>query len=372
MYMTAKKFKLLAAALIYALSFSFFSTGAALADTRPYFRAYGADVFAGGWFENNSVSCNPGVSTFQAPNYSGNTDFYKGAIMAYGISSGGTTHGAGSEFGALSLGIIEGQNSGEPYGFGTGSSGYNALSFANKTSLTASNYWGGFLEGTNRQTHCIPDYFNTFKKSATTLVSAADVSGLNSDKYLITGATTIGSTGSLAANKRITIFVDGNAYISSNITYGPHVESNVQKFALVVKGSIYIAPGVSQLDGLYIAQPDLTLANPVTADSGDIWTCHGPTALPLPDAAYIYANCRTTGANKGRLVFNGAVIAKQINLFRLDGDVATAAANEASNSTNIAEVFNFTPEMVVGGGFFNIPAGSGGKLDSLISLPPVF
>jgi hypothetical protein len=141
-----------------------------------------------------------------------------------------------------------------------------------------------------------------------------------------------------------------------------------------VKGSIYIAPGVSQLDGFYVAQPDTSVANPTTADTGVIWTCHDNNPGVAPTALWVSANCRTTGPNKGKLTFNGGVVAKQINMLRLDGDVLGAGAvpNELSSSATTAEVFNFTPEMVMGGAFFNGGNANRYKIESLISLPPVF
>lgn len=370
MYMAVKRLKLLLAAFIYCLGFSLLNVGLAAADSRPYVRIYGADIATGGWFNNGSSSCNPSdTNTYQAPDYTSATNLYKGGIMTYGSydSSSQKSKGAGSEFGASSLGLIEGASSVEPYGFSTGSSGYNSLSFANKSTLTASNYWGGFLEGSVRQTHCVPDYFGTLQNSPTTVASASDVSTLNSGQFLNTtgGITTVGASAPLASGKKITLFVSGNVYISSNITYASHNETNVPKFALVVKGSIYVAPSVTQLDGLYIAEPNLSAGSVVAADTGNFWTCHANNAT-IPTDNYVSANCRT------KLTVNGSVIAKQINLFRVNGDIASAPPNEPSTSPNIAEVFNFTPDMVAGGGFFNSTTGSSGKIESLVSLPPVF
>jgi hypothetical protein len=373
--MAVKKYKLLAAAFAYLVSFSLINAGLALADSQPYFRAYGADVFSGGWFNSSAVSCNPGdTATYQAPDYTNQKDAYKGAILGFAVESGSGSKGAGSEFGAIAMGLIEGDVSNPPlskYGFGTSSSGNNRLDFANQKTYNVNNYWGGFLEGPARQAHCVQDYFGTLQTaSPEAIVSAPDITTLADKQYSIKvvpngDVTTIGASGQVPAGKKLTIFVDGNVYINSDITYAGHNETDVPKFALVVKGSIYIAPTVSRLDGLYIAQPDLTKANVVTADTGVIWTCHGNTTTD-PDAAFVKDNC---GA---KLTFNGAVAAKQINLLRINGNVDSATLGEAPNSGNIAEVFNFTPDMVIGGGFFNTTGGSAGKIESIISLPPVF
>lgn len=366
MYMTAKRLKLLTAVLVCLLGFSFINVGLASADSRPYFRATGGDVFSGGWFYSGAVTCNPGDSTtYQAPNYGNGTNKYKGGIMGFGYNDG---RGAGSQFGASSVGLVEGGVvSGEPYGFSTGSSGYNKLTFANPSppSLSSSNYWGGFLEGTTRQAHCVPDYFGTLRNTNNS-GDVSKISDLASNQYYINppggSVTTVGSASTLAAGKKITVFVNGSVYINSDIVYGAHTESDTQKFALVVKGSIYIAPTVGRLDGLYIAQPNTAVGNPVTADTGVIWTCHDGT-VAVPTGAWVTGNCKTAGANKGKLIFNGAVVAKQLNLLRIDGDV---------NNSDIAETFNFTPEMVVNGGFFNSSSVSSSKIESILSLPPVF
>ena len=362
--MVVKKLKVLTA-LVYILSLSLVNVGLAAADTRPYFKAYGADTFSGGGFNSGPSSCNPSDSSYQAPDYSGPSNLYKGGVMGFGTYDANSqkAKGAGSEFGALALGIIEGSSgAGEPYGFSTGTTGYNKTSFANKSTITANNFWGGFLEGTVRQTHCIPDYFGTKQSSPQTIVSANDVAALNTGQYLINGSgiTNVAAASPIAAGKKITLFVSGNVFISSNITYGVHNVDNVPKFTLVVKGNIYIANDVGQLDGLYIGQPSTD-----PAASGIIWTCHTNSNDP-PTDVYVSAACRN------KLTVNGAFIAKKVNLVRTNGDVNSAAPGEAASSGNIAEVFNFTPEMVIGGGFFNDAGASSGKIQSLISLPPVF
>jgi len=354
------------AALTLAVLYLVFGTGLAYGDSRPYFRAYGADTASGGWFNSGASSCSPSASTFQAPDYSGSS-LYKGGVMGYAKSDGS---GAGSQFGALALGLIEGSTGGEPYGFTSGSSGYQKLSFANFSSLNPTNFWGGLLEGSNahQASHCLPDYFGTKQNSPKPYSGDISDWGPLNGQYIFnnSGITVTNSVATTAAAGRsLTLFVNGDAYIGANITYAPgYTADNVPKFALVARGNIYIDPAVSRLDGLYIAQPDTTNAATIS-NSGTIWTCHVYGA-DAPTAAYVSSACRT------KLTFNGAVVAKQVNLLRVNGDEASAAPGEASGSSNIAEVFNFTPEMVIGGGFFNSGGGNKYKIESLISLPPVF
>lgn len=351
-------------ALILGLVFLALGSGLAYADSRPYFRAYGADIASGGWFNSGASSCSPSASTFQAPTYSPPSNLYKGGVLAYAKND---SSGAGSQYGALALGMIQGPtgSGSEPYGFTSGSSGYNRLSFANFSSLNATDYWGGFLEGSNthQASHCLPDYYGTHQPSAT-VTGSVNLSAANGNYYVNSSVTLSGKV-QVRANPgtNLAYFVKGNVYIDNDITYeGSYTANNVPKFALVVRGNIYIAPSVSRLDGLYIAQPDTTSAATIS-NSGVVWTCHdGTTNIPL--YTYVRDNCKT------KLTINGSLIAKQVAFLRINGDSAGAGGNEPASSANIAEVINFTPEMVIGGGFFN--GGSKYKVESLISLPPVF
>jgi hypothetical protein len=208
--------------------------------------------------------------------------------------------------------------------------------------------------------------------SSTTASNAYTANGVGTP-YAVTG-TGGGADVAIAAGKSITIYVEGNAYIDRNIVYQLNTATDVPKFSIVAKGSIYIDPAVSRLDGVYVAQIDPSDPSPVNNDTGVIWTCHPNNTNPV---LYTYptVNCR----NKLTLR-NGAFIAKQINLMRVNGDVAAANTGEdalgtAFSSMNIAEVINFSPAMVVGGPYFNTSAGATSsqlKTDSIISLPPVF
>ena len=375
-----------------AAAFSFFTTLAlptvATADTRPYFKAYGGDVFAGGWFNSQSSSCIPKDSAgshYQSPHYINSTQLssdYMGGILGYSAYSGGNAKGSSSQYGALALGAIGGQTNQvagtEPYGFytGAGAGSFNPLSFANSTAFSGpagENYWGGFLEGGASQGHCITDYFGTKQNNPQGgSGNIGDVATLGSGRYLYDtsgGVMNIGGGTAVQKSQNLSIFVKGNVHITSNITYDSranYAATTVPKFALVVLGSIYVDQNVSQLDGLYIAQPDPNTAAVETSDTGVIWTCHDQNPV-TPPAAYINGPCGTK-----QLVVNGAFIAKQIILLRTQGDVATGATTgEALAGVKAAEVFHYTPEMVIGGGFFN-PSTTTYKIESQISLPPVF
>ncbi len=369
----AQKLQALILGFCYIASFGLVNVGLVYADTKPYFQVHGADVFAGGWWyaKNGAGQYDCDLATnYQAPSFGlGLTNPYKGGILAFNDFSGGTAKGALSDFGAFALGQIQGEGG---YGFASNrGAGKNTLSFSNDSGNSngqGAAYWGGFFDvGARQLTSCIPDYYNL--KSAGAISWGGNLSTAPSGKYkadlagnpiftVNSGAVTIpkntGNTG-----KVVTLFVDGDAYIGGNINYeGGYNADMVTKFTLVVRGNLYIDKAVTQLNGLYIAQPDLTRASPATSDTGIIWTC-SPATSGGPTDAYVSANCRDSS-----LSVNGALIAKQINLLRLAGDV--------SNSTS-AENFNFTPELLIGGAdFFNPDTTTDPHIDSLVNLPPVF
>ncbi len=338
---------------------------AAASANQPYFKVFGGDVMSGGWFASgNSCDTSPG-GPYQDPSYSSSQDPRAGGILTYEAPGKG---GASSDYGAFALGQVE-LNGSSNYGF------YSAGDLPSQNKLTfANNSKNGYFEGSTRQSSCIPDYYNQ-KIGATSPASFSpgvfpgssgaysyDASGSATPPALFSANT------SISAGSKVTIFIKGNVYINHNITYAADTADNTTKFALVVLGNIYIDPSVGQLDGWYIAQPATTN---VAADEGTIWTCHDDSTTNPLAASYITTNC----GNK--LTVNGSLTAKQVNFLRIKGDVSSASAAEdslsgAAASSNIAEIINYTPEMVVGGPFFNSTSSSSFKIQSLTSLPPLF
>src|SRR3990167_9937198 len=193
---------------------------------RPYFKAFGADVFTGGWFNSGDTICTNSAN-YQEPITDNN---FRGGVMTFSKTDAGgkPRGGTSSQFGALSVGNIDGTvnsslgfySSGE-----TGSTNFpNHLSFANYYS-SGSMAFGGKLQGTVRQGYCIPDYYGTKSGGAIPGSSTPNLSNA-SGKYVITPSTgnivTVvphGSSATIPAGANITLFVNGNAYIGGNITY---------------------------------------------------------------------------------------------------------------------------------------------------------
>ncbi len=367
------------------------ATALAANPSRPYFKTFGSDVLTGGWFESSSSCDSSPSSNYQDPSYANasagiNADDRNGGILAYskGTTDGsGNIHNAGgssSQFAAFALGQVEG-NLANNWGFYSNGAGdstnpyVNSMTFSN--TATSGSSWGGYFDGSVRQSTCIPDYFSKKPANTTPLVAPLPASP-SEDSYYATSASnstfTLTNTDvTIARGTHVTVYINGNAYIGNNITYDLNTTNDIPKFALVVKGNIYIGANVTQLDGVYIAQPSTNTAQAAADDNGDIWTCHENNTNPvLYSFPAFVASC---SANK--LTINGAIIAKQVNFMRLKGDVGSASTSEdalsnALSSSNIAEVINYTPEMVLGGPFFNPPSQTGLPIDSIISLPPVF
>lgn len=367
--------RILASGLTFGLVFAaLLSTGVVRADTitKPYFKTFGSDVFIGGAF-NADISNSNCTNNYQSPASTSPSDPDAGGIFALARDSGSGYVGASGQYGVFGLGDIQGDSSGN--GFYSGSAqgasvGHSYSTFAN----TSSSSWGGSFEGNVPQSNCIPDYYD--KLSTYTSVSNWNQNNAtpSDDVYKATAPTgspytLINQDISVRNGRSVTIYVNGNVYINHNIIYSLNTVDDVPKFALVVKGSIFIDAGVTQLDGLYIAQPAGT---DLSADDGDIWTCHGST-----NDQVLYNNPALISECDKKLTVNGALIAKQVNLTRDQGDIGSASTAEdglsvAQGSNNIAEVINYMPTMIMGGPFFNPETVNNYKVESLISLPPVF
>jgi hypothetical protein len=341
----------------------------------PYAHFVGSDVSAGGGFGQNCPATQ------------------KGNIYAFSNSAGpgSSQGGAGSQFGAEAFNVISGLSSASLRGsFPTGVGG---LTFANDDShiggSTPNRTNGGFLGGAGN--FCVPDYFGDKPSSLATpdtnASASAGTAGADKQYHKPAGGTLTLNGGTITSGMNQAIFVDGNVIISGNIKYagGRSSIKDIQSFYLVVKnGNIRIAPGVTQLDGVYVAQPDTTSASTISK-TGIINTCWS-AAFTTPNT--LYNSC------KNQLVVNGAFVANKVLLGRsysslrysqngehnLGGYAAHNCGNSGkdvpagatSNADCAAEIFNFSPELYLSQPAINNRFGpSTGKLDAITSLSPV-
>lgn len=383
-------------------------------------------------FTGNDVIGDPAF----APDCNSN-DYYESGIYAFSTDSYGNynappsstagTGGSGSQFGAQALGIIEGLTSGSFLSSDNNNSNGMGLTFANSynddaggvTPTGSSNSPpedtfppadGNPLGGYFGSTTCEPDYYHKDMPASTTSISTNIVNsslatgppaaGSNGSNYSVTAngtnPVTIGGDGNpiyVANGVRETIFVKGNVYIESNIEYKGGLSSsdpnytswgssisNIPSLYIVAEGNIYVAPNVTQLDGVYIAQPD-TDDPTQTASTGIIDTCAQSTGIYSDSyLGELYGdNAGGSGNEVGcdkQLTVNGAIADKATILDRSFSSLryseagentstgtfaahSCGAASQVNNPGEInysygsgaqfsdcaAEIFNFTPEV---------------------------
>ena len=317
------------------------ATVSILVTRKPYLRVYGGDVVSGIGFE---PSCTKNSSS---------------QISAYNRGSSGGYGGAGAQFGVQAYGAVDqfvsamlrGSNPTPPKG----------LTFAN----TSGTYGASFGDAP-----CIRDYSATlaaYHSNAPAIPTGVifGTSG-NWDPDLPFGNPGYGYrqrtgdltlvAGTIESGTHRVIYVDGNVAITGNVFYaGYGSQDQIPSFYLIVRGNIYIQGPVSNLDGVFVAQPK------ADGTGGVIYTCASGFA-PAP-TNQLYANC------SNKLTINGAFIANQVKFLRTVGTQSLSNANEASNSANIAEVFNFSPELWLTSP--GLVTGGTIQLDSITSLPPV-
>lgn len=305
---------------------------------KPYVRVFGGDVSAG-----NGIST--GTSTACTPKESASINTW---------NNGGTTFtGAGTQFAALALGTID--------DFSTAQKAVNNTSLP--SGLAFSNTDNGDDYGGNfGSLPCIPDYYSQ-AANTTTQSSPLSLSSLGTGSYKVTGNLTLPGgniAGVINPGNRITVYVDGDVYIGGDIKYsGNWTYDKTPLFELVVQGNIYIAPGVHQLDGAYIAQQK-------SGAKGAIYTC-GSAYAPYAINGTMYNNCNS------KLVVNGLFSAYQVYLMRTSGTVSQSTAGESAASSAAAEVFNYNPAMWIAQPAAGTTTTNSDalKYDAITSLPPI-
>lgn len=344
----------------------------------PYFRAYGADVAAGGGFDG--INCGNSASMI------------KSYLFPIGQQESSNRSGSGAQLAAFGLGRIS--------GFMSASTRSVAAPFAPR-GLTFSNNnpasfdsaatgpdLGGMMSGSGL---CPTDYFKTTQypdgspqktkiDNSTADISITTIQATDKHQTLIntpsaTGKVRLIGNGTPTYTRHNTVYVDGDVFILGNIMYNPVYVTgvnNIPSFALVVRGNIYVDNDVSQLDGLYVAQP-----HPLRAGTGRIYTC-AKEGGAVPNSAVIDQNdlFSSCGADTGRpvstLVVNGAFIADRVVLNRTLKSLRDSRYREAAAGSAAAEVFNLSPEIYLSPPFF-LPTGTstGGKYDYFATLAPI-
>jgi hypothetical protein len=320
----------------------------------PYFKVQKTSIEAGGDFSATNPTCNSG-----------------GTLASWNNNNGGYPHGAagsGTNFTALArgtnIGVASAVDTTTPIQSPLG------LSFANtgvplNAATANSPVYGGNYGGQN----CLTDF------------TAPSTASADVEEY---SANTPVAGRIINAGEDKAVYVTGDVYIENNITFGGSTNwsltgvNKVPSFILKASGNIYVAPGVTQLDGVYLA-------------GGTFYSCGLPSYAPVAKDN-LFSSC------KNQLTVVGMVIAKKINFMRTygslrDGGVGAAATNSCSNAgtrvpnghlnnpsaglggnalTCAAEVFRFSPEAYLGEDVRTQPQNNGAiKYDAITGLPPI-
>ena len=330
-----------------------------------FFDANGGDVAAG-------ASMVTGTGTSVVPCDAPHIE--EAGILSWNDYAAAGYPGAGSQYAALAMGYIQefvtNQDNNQPT-----QGEPNGLTFANTNNAESVKIDSGMFGGMFGSAPCV-DYWAKVP-SAPTGLPAGPISGWPNGTYYVQNDVDLTGGGAIPAGKKITLYVEGDATITGNITYsqtGWTSRALIPSFKLIVHGVVYIDRSVTTLDGLYAAIPDTGyVGTPTTPaphnqfsapQNGTITTCsrvvggvrvsYDPSKVGTTDAT-MAADCAA------KLTFNGSVAALQVWPLRTGGSTASGVA---------AETFNYTPEMWLS------PSGSttsGGNADyqTIIGLPPV-
>lgn len=352
-------------------------------ETRPYLKVNWGDLSAGGGFETTNADGSVSACRYDDdPNYIApvpRANSFAGGVLTFANTS---TYASSADFAVYALGLIEGSpTDGNSYGVYSNAArpfagNVATWTFAN-TTASAAYPLAGLLIGNNTPAHCATDYFHaTAKVSNPTFEIVSDIKinpgadGLGATsydgQYYVKPAGSYveirNGAGQVGRGDRITIYVDGNVYISKNITYqnwGFDLSSksnDAPYLTIIARGNISVAPNVTELDGLYIAQPDSA------GNRGAFISCSLDGINPA-NADQVTSSCRDNA-----LTVNGAVIAQHVYPLRSIGTLVNGAGHAAEN-------FTYAPSIIMGQPNFKSNSGvvvPGGPLDSLFALPPVF
>ncbi|HEX8762627.1 MAG TPA: hypothetical protein VF733_02595 [Candidatus Saccharimonadales bacterium] len=306
--------------------------------SKPYLKVYGGDVSAGGGFAS------VGAPTACTPNGNAN-------IVAWNQLAGGGYAGAGTQYAAYALSRINGfataqRSAGAPTPIG--------LSFANNSVDTVNGNFGGSFGSVP----CIRDFYGMMPTSGVIDLSSGLSNGTRT--YRSTSSTTF-SGAALQPGDKWTIYIDGDLYITGNITFaGSWPVASMPMLEVVVRGNIYIASGVTRLDGSYIAQPD------TAGGRGNIYTCTTSAAPPSLTGGAFYTACNN------KLTINGSFTARDVWFLRTRGTLSQSPSNEGSGSATTAEEFNYSPAAwMAQPPSTNESDGQIDNYDAITSLPPV-
>ncbi len=316
---------------------------------RPYFKVFNGDVLSGVGTQTflSSTSqfdqCTSGENVNKSAGIEG---WNKGGANGYA--------GAGTQLAALALDNIN--------MFATAQNYTGSPPPAPPVGLTFSNTQGSWGGSFATPPSCLPDYYNqgvngdggaSFAQPTTAssiLGASGPITGSpplpghtfsvtsivipSSGSYLLKGSQNIPAT-TIYPGEHLIVYIDGSATVTGNITYNysgitnSSSPKNLPSLTVIANGGINVGPGVTQLDGTYIAE------------NGNFNDCYGVNPINFyPDSSNPSAQtCHS------QLVVNGSVVSNNyINLYRTNGSLYMSSPSETSTSSpHSAEIFNYSP-----------------------------
>lgn len=230
---------------------------------KPYFKVKGSGASAGVSLRKSDGKCN---------------DSNIGLLAGWNNNSGGQERGAGAELSALALIKIS--------GFASAQRGFNVNTGTDAAKLTFANNGTGVNKTVDVED---PALGGNFTDTSSCMNSVSPPTGGASATLPASPITTPKST-----------FVNGDVYIGSNITYGATTSvDTAPSFILKATGNIFIGPGVTRLDGVFMSEQN-------------IYTCVTSNGK---QPANSYDTC------KNQLLVHGSFVADQIKLGRTFGSL---------------------------------------------------
>ncbi len=345
---------------------------------KPYVKAYGGDVWAGGDFGSSSCS----------PTKSGDNPTIKTFARQLSV---GRARGSSTEYAAFAMGQINGDASSK--GFYSSSQRNNLMLPFPVTGLTFANTttaWGGDFGPIG---HCIPDFSSISKLDPNLpvqLQTSINVAALGDGQYRYqqpAGGQPIELVAGAQLSNRVTIFVEGDVFLRGGLAGNPGFQyrttgwatnDDIPAFILIVKnGNIFIDYRITQLDGVLIAQHDSS-STATREDTGIIFTCADPVTRSFMPSGTPPEQNRFSDTVNGcgkQLIVNGALVARDVRMQRAVHSLRDAlqSPDEDQANTRAAEVVNLLPELYLAQPALRPSVDpSGGTYDSVTTLPPIF